>query len=331
MLLVLCFDSSCDGLRICLENCGISETCPPIVVAGIGVYSVRFGRSRYCCGIATAILVALLAVSGCASGGSLFSPQWAMDNEDYARQYGVADTHPHRSNTLRKLSRMSQQMVDARFQKGQTGAYASAGVATRHRTALAGEIGLFGLPTSWSTVRIGAVGLLADGLPTYMTGGVAGARFHAPTRLSPYIGLSGMAGYSELSTTAKSSYFDNNGNFIQSGDKIIESSAILAAVIPEAGVSYWLIPQARLNLGASYYVTTSGRSQDFLLMGLSLEVIPGLGRDHPEARVHTASPELEQVIESEPYFKAEQDREAFENSIHVYEGGQVLPPEVPGT
>ena len=63
-------------------------------------------------------------------------------------------------------------------------------------------------------------------------------------------------------------------------------------------------------------------------MGLSLEVIQGTGRNGAEARVHTASPELERVIESEPYFKAEQDREAFENSIHVYEGGQVLPPEV---
>ena len=261
----------------------------------------------------------------------MFSPQWAMDNEDYARQYRDPDTHPHRSNTIRKLSRMSQQMVDARFQKGQGGLYAGAGGATRHRGALAGEIGFFALPTSWSTARIGAVGLVAEGLPTYMTGAVAGARFHAPTRLSPYVGLSGMVGYSELSTTAKSSYFDSNGSFIQSGQKIIESSAALAAVIPEAGVSYWLIPQARLNLGASYYVTTSGRSQDFLLMGLSLEVIRGAGRDGAEARVHTASPELERVIESEPYFKSEKDREAFENSIHVYEGGQVLPPEVPGT
>lgn len=254
-----------------------------------------------------------------------------MDNEDYARRYRDPDSHPHRSNTLRKLSRMSQQMVDARFQKGQGGLYASAGAATRHRGALGGEIGFFALPTSWSTARIGAVGLLAEGLPNYMTGAVAGARVHAPTRLSPYVGLSGMVGYSEFSTTAKSSYFDSNGNFIQSGQKITESSAALAAVVPEAGASFWLTPHARLNLGASYYVTTSDRSQDFLLLGLSLEVIQGAGRGRPEARVHTASPELEQVIESEPYFKAEKDREAFENSIHIYEGGQVLPPEVPGT
>ena len=52
-----------------------------------------------------------------------------------------------------------------------------------------------------------------------------------------------------------------NGSYIRSGEKIIESSAALAAVVPEAGVSFWLMPKARLNLGAGYYVTTSGRSQ----------------------------------------------------------------------
>src|SRR5579871_2073274 len=111
-------------------------------------------------------------------------------------------------------------MADARFEAGSGGLYVSSGAATRHRTALGGEIGLFGMPTSWSTMRIGAVGLLAQGLPNYLVGGVVGGRIHAPTRFSPYLGLSGMAGYVQTTTVAQDSYTDNNGNLVAAGQTV---------------------------------------------------------------------------------------------------------------
>ena len=136
-----------------------------------------------------------------------------------------------------------------------------------------------------------------------------------------------MVGYSQTTTTADSSYFDKNGKLIVPGDTVPGPSATLAAIVPEVGVSYWLTPQARLNLGSSYYFTTQGHNHDFLMSGLSFEFIPGSSFVANEPHVQEASPELNQVMESEPYFKAEKDREALDHSIHVYDGHSTLPPE----
>ena len=261
--------------------------------------------------IALPLTLVFLFLAGCAPGRPrLFSSRWAMDDERYAQQYSA----PYSDNKLEKWSRMGQQMVDARFQKGTTGVYANAGMATKHIVALGGEIGVFTLPASWLTFRVGAVGLLAEGLPNYLVGGVTGIRAHAPTRLSPYVGLAGMAGYSETTTTADHSYVDGDGNLVMEGQTIPGPSTGLMAIIPEAGFSYWVNSRFRMSLGASYYLTTEGHDRDFLMLGLSLEGAPG-GSD--ESHEHVASPGLNEVLESEPYIRSEEDRMRREEAIQI--------------
>lgn len=242
----------------------------------------------------------LPSLSGCAfEGQKLFSSRWAMENKQYASQYG----QPYSDDKLSKWGRMGQQMVDARFQKESTGLYAGAGGATKERGAFAGELGVFHMPTSWSTVRVGAVGMLAEGLPNYLTGAVVGGRIHAPTRFSPYIGLAGMAGYAKTTTRAQHSYVDDNGHLVMEGDDVPGPSAGMAAIIPEVGVSWWLTSRTRCNVNSSYYFTTDGRSQDFLLLGISFDWAPD-NHDNDTCTVPGLAIDTEgdTNLESDPYF-----------------------------
>lgn len=205
---------------------------------------------------------------------------------------------------------MAQQMADARFLEGTSGFYASAGGATTNRAAAGGEIGVFTLPTSWSTVRVGAVGLVAENIPTFLTGAVVGGRIHAPTRVSPYVGLSGMFGYGRTQAQADHSYVDGDGKIVLKGQSIPGQGVGIAAIVPEAGLSWWVTSKTRANLGASYYITTDGRDQDFLLLGLSLDWDPtGVG-EKPESKVHVPDAELEKVLQSQKYFHEEPDEAA---------------------
>ncbi len=238
---------------------------------------------------------------GCASDGTVASSKWAMDDPKYASQYGN-HTNPHR---IRKLTRTIEQMTDARFQNGKGGLYVSAGIspAVKDPLAAGGEIGIFGLPTSWSTVRIGAVGLLASGLPNYLTGGVIGGRIYLPTRLSPYLGISGMGGVTaDTNTTVPSSYVDSNGNWVYAGERVPEKPSGMGAIIPEAGLSFWLNTQLRLNMGASYYVNTLGRHHDFALYGISMDFVAKTSSADDHEPPQTASSELESIIQEQEYF-----------------------------
>ena len=96
-------------------------------------------------------------------------------------------------------------------------------------------------------------------------GGEIGIRLHAPTRFTPYVGLSSVAGISGF----HSKIGTQNSKYTRVGQKYT-AAAGMVAIVPEAGVSYWVNSSTRLNLGASYYVVDGGKP-DFLLFGLSLE------------------------------------------------------------
>ena len=96
-------------------------------------------------------------------------------------------------------------------------------------------------------------------------GGVeAGVRMHAPTRITPYAGLSTDLGISNVHTEP---YTYSNGRH---GSRITKASGI-AAIVPEAGVSCWITSSTRLNAGASYFVAVN--QPDFLVFGLSVEFL----------------------------------------------------------
>ena len=239
------------------------------------------------------VLVCLIVwiCSGCVSSGGRLGSKWAMDHPDYANKYD----RPYGPNRVKNWGRMAKQSVDARFQSGESGLYVSAGAATRHPAAAAGEIGLFLMPSSWATGRLGLVGLLAEGQSNYLTGGTAGIQFQFPTRLTPYAGLSGFAGVVHDDTTDNSSGFSNNPG------PTTTNSGGMAAIIPEAGIHYWVNSRFRLSVGANYYITTEGRNEDFVLLGFSL-AITGRNTD-PGQQVFEASPELREVLEAQGYFR----------------------------
>ena len=97
----------------------------------------------------------------------------------------------------------------------------------------------------------------------------------------------------------------------------------LAAIIPEVGMSYWFTSRVRLNVGASYYLTTDAGSgsanKDFVLTTMSLDWLFSreseiqTWRDPPASSQQTDATEGD---ESKPYFVTENLREAPANDIH---------------
>ena len=154
---------------------------------------------------------------------------------------------------------------DAGYQNGDHGTYVSGGSTAHGWPAATGSIGLIRMPTSWSTLRYGVFGMDDGGVG--VGGGEAGVKLHAPTRFSPYAGLSADLGLSGLhSGFVRSSLRHQVGNPTR-----VSLASGLAAIVPEAGLSYWLTPKVRMNAGASYYIAAG--QPDFLLYGLSIEFL----------------------------------------------------------
>ena len=200
---------------------------------------------QFSCRVYVLILLAAwpLLISGCISfTGKAFSSKWANDDDRYASQYG----DPYDERPSKKWPRMAQQMIDARFQSGSGGWYiGGGGGVARHQAAGEGEIGGFSLPTAWSTVRLGAVGMEATGKG--LGGAIVGMRVHAPTRWSPYLGVSAATGISGFGTTiADHSYTDSSGHHVWKGDTV-NTTDWMGAVVPEAGMSYWLTSRTRIG------------------------------------------------------------------------------------
>lgn len=204
-------------------------------------------------GIATIEVVVMLMMSGCAT------TKWAMDDDRYASTH----SRPYSADPVQRLREQSHDATDARFQEGNSGIYVGGAAAGGRWPAALGEIGGFWMPSSWGTMRLGAIGLDDDG--TGAGGVVFGGRVHAPTRLTPYVGVSSTLGITGL----KSGTARYGSRYARQGQRISTIDGFLA-IVPEAGVSYWVTPNARLNVGASYYVTEGSRP-DGLLYVVSME------------------------------------------------------------
>lgn len=215
-------------------------------------------------GITTGSLVMLLAASGCAfAGRQPTTSRRAKDDLQCVQE-------DHRVDPLSPLERRAQkawQKTDESFQDGDAGVYVGGGSTSHNPAAASGSLGLFYMPTSWSTVRAGVMGLDSEGIGV---GGIEGsARLHAPTRFTPYVGLSTDLGFNGLHSGISHNH-SNSTRSPHAGDRISVASG-MATIGPEAGISYWLTSSVRLNAGATYYIA-SNRS-DFVLYGLSMEFV----------------------------------------------------------
>lgn len=206
------------------------------------------------------VVVPLLAASGCLSAGGQFpTTKWAMNDVRYAQEH----REPYSSN---RRERRAQKAWDASFQEGNGGIYVGGGSTAQNWPVATGSMGIFKMPTAWSTVRGGVFGMDNGGIGV---GGVEGeVRLHAPTRFTPYVGLAGDAGFSGLASgNARLPAHSATPNHK------VSKVAGLAAIAPETGVSYWLNSSTRLNAGAGYYFAVN--QTDFLLFTMSLEFVLG--------------------------------------------------------
>lgn len=209
-------------------------------------------------------VVVLAVLQGTATGDPLIASKWAMDVEDYARTYSV----PYSDDPSTRRSQVFHEWFDASFQDGIQGFYGGGGAATDNWSVGQVDGGLFRMPTAWSTVRLGGIGMVAGGKP--MGGVEGGIRVHTATRLAPFVGLQGVL---EFGGVAR--HISYNRYYYQDGHRYNNPRwgyfpTGMAAIVPEVGVSYWLNPYLRLNVGAGYYIT-GGHQPDFVLVSTSLD------------------------------------------------------------
>ena len=277
-------------------------------------------------------MIILLAVSGCAIGGrqslsanqtstviasvpaktaNLCSPANAPVNTDDSQESVVVVASENREqSSAQKVISPIPSNADAMVQpvawypnggaeEWDAGVYISGGSTIHGFPAAIGTLGFVTLPTPWTTLRCGVMGADVDGIG--VGGAEAGVRLHAPTRLTPYVGVSTELGFSGFHMGHL-----QNGVGTTTTPEVVTRLSGLAAVAPEAGMSYWLTPTTRINAGVSYFYAAS--QPDFLVYGMSMEFLfsngpvftpSGARPPGPPRRESTSSPV---DIEADPYF-----------------------------
>lgn len=220
--------------------------------------------------------------------------RWAKRDPEYSQKYPRHTDDP---------ARVVKQAIDARHVAGRGGWFASLDGAD---SPVAGEVtvGRFFYPEATKgalETRAGLRGLAVEG------GGVAGGvdlgvRLQAPSRLAPYVGVSGFVG------AAPADYLDA----LQDNDSLFpdeepHDTTLAAAISPEAGVHFWLSPAWRLSAGFRHtFADFDGPGHaDYTTVGLSLAWldVPGLrsGRPQPSPHVHDAiTPAVAEAIPIDP-------------------------------
>lgn len=87
-------------------------------------------------------------------------------------------------------------------------------------------------------------------------GGTIGYRLHLPGRISPFLGVGGLAAYGWISE-------EKDGEL--EGDE-----DLYVSLNPEAGITFWPTKWFNLTAYGRYYLTTLGRHRDLWTCGLAL-------------------------------------------------------------
>jgi hypothetical protein len=101
----------------------------------------------------------------------------------------------------------------------------------------------------------------------------AGLRLHAPTRLTPYVGIA-----SELGINGAHSGYRGRRNTYGNSSYRVSKTAGLGTINPEVGISYWLSSSVRLNAGASYLMARD--IPDNWIFGISVDCLVWDGNGH---------------------------------------------------
>ena len=199
------------------------------------------------------ILSMLIFGSGCSS-------KWAIADRDYREKY----RKPYPQNRYDKWSRMGKQMIDARHIHDQGGVYVKGGWSENPDAGL-GEIGAYGYTDPWLSWHLGLSGLFGEERILGLPGLELGVRAQTPSRLAPFVG---MGTYINLLDVAINELLDNDDPCGCPSEEY-DTHSIFATVYPEVGVHYWLTSGLRVTGSAAYHLSSRGRDNDFLMLGVS--------------------------------------------------------------
>lgn len=174
------------------------------------------------------LLVCLIASAGCTGS------RWARADPDYAEKYDR-----HTDNPVKVV----KQALDARHVADKWGLYSS--VAASDSPAAEVSVGGFMYPLAGQgaiETRLGLRGVAYDGDGDddsgFAGGAEAGIRLQSPSRVAPFVGLSGFLG--------KAPFQDPDPGAPPSFDDE-DDDALAAAFSPEVGCHFWLTPHWRLS------------------------------------------------------------------------------------
>ncbi|MBC7816961.1 MAG: hypothetical protein IAG10_08750 [Planctomycetaceae bacterium] len=186
-----------------------------------------------------------------------------MDHADYQQKY----ERPYSDKPLDKWSRMAKQMMDARHVSDDSGTYiGGAGSNFRQNPAGGAEVGVTNYSTPWLSSKLALAGQLNSGAGNAFAGVNSAVHVSTPTRVAPFIGA-GLFGGVDIASVINTLDSDDDDVDVEVENTKTE---FLGAIYPEAGVHVWLTGRTRLSASASYWMTTSGRHDDFWYYGLGL-------------------------------------------------------------
>ena len=200
--------------------------------------------------------------------------RWAMDDPIYAEKYADGASKLDVPGKLK-------QAVDARHLAGHHGWYTAAGYQSEP-SAVAAELGIFGYPSSWATVRGGLMGVADEVGEDAFVGGNVGVRAHSPSRIAPFVGAGMFNGISWRYDYEPADGTDNDNNGVTDDEGDYEIDGWRTSVYPELGLHAWLTSRLRLTGSVAYHITTEGRDHDYWLTGLELSWLSANSRGWAE-------------------------------------------------
>ncbi len=117
-------------------------------------------------------------------------------------------------------------------------------------------------------------GLVGTGAKDWFVGPQASLRIQSPTRIDPFAGVGGFAGFNRHRVRADNDGRDNDddGSIDELWEKRDDYNAFVG-VYPEVGVHLWTNGVQRITANARYYITEDGRDTDFWFFGISFGAV----------------------------------------------------------
>ncbi|QDU96109.1 hypothetical protein [Lignipirellula cremea] len=210
----------------------------------------------------TGILL-LQAILGCAN------PRWALRDRDYRDKY---------SQDTSDLRLQAKQAVDARHVREKWGYVGGGGASPGSPFAGHLKFGYFDYMESWLERQFTLGAFRSNSLNDTVFGPQATFRVQSPSRLAPFVGVSGLAGVLHKGTLhdgvdliVRSLQNDDDDCGCDKNRGLPDDHLHPVFVgAPEVGVHYWLNADLRATASLSYAMSTEGRDHDAFFLNFEI-------------------------------------------------------------